>query len=291
MRRSQNQFGFSKDSNPRLNAFTLIELLVVIAIIGILAALLFPAISAAKAHAHSTVCKNHLRQMNLALQMYVHDHENKYVYYVNPRDPSLDEAVGTANTRYWWAKLQPYYPIKWTSREYHCPGYKGAIAGVVGNRAPFGSYAYNGAGVSGTVGVVDVARGINYHPTKWLGLGPGYFNPIKSPGAMPVVSESQIVKPSDMLAIGESRYLNEEVNYDPGGWCELACGWENWPNVRDHNKLYAYTAVRHGKNYNASFCDGHVSEMDPSVLYNPTNSAAMWNYDHQPHPELWYPSW
>jgi len=40
-----------------------------------------------------------------------------------------------------------------------------------------------------------------------------------------------------------------------------------------------------------SFCDGHVSAMAPWVLYNPTNTASMWNYDHQPHPELWYPNW
>src|SRR5437868_14877221 len=87
---SQNQLGCSKDSQSVINAFTLVALLVVIAIIGILAALLFPAISAAKAHAKSTACKNHLRQMNQALQMYVHDHDNKYVYHVNPYDPSLN---------------------------------------------------------------------------------------------------------------------------------------------------------------------------------------------------------
>jgi prepilin-type processing-associated H-X9-DG protein len=44
---------------------------------------------------------------------------------------------------------------------------------------------------------------------------------------------------------------------------------------------------RHGKNYNQLFCDGHVAAMDPWLLFNPTNSASMWNRDHQPHPELW----
>src|SRR5438093_9612759 len=53
--------------------FTLIELLVVIAIIAILAALLLPALSSAKSAAQSTQCKSNLKQLSLALNMYVND--------------------------------------------------------------------------------------------------------------------------------------------------------------------------------------------------------------------------
>src|ERR1700678_4387121 len=58
------------------SAFTLIELLVVIAILGILAALLFPALAAAKNHAKRTACLNNLKQINIGIHLYTDDNDN-----------------------------------------------------------------------------------------------------------------------------------------------------------------------------------------------------------------------
>ena len=77
--------------------FTLIEMLVVIAIIGILTALLLPAVNSAKLHAKRIACVNNLRQTGLGFQMFANDHNGKLPMQVSNRDGGTAESVNVTN--------------------------------------------------------------------------------------------------------------------------------------------------------------------------------------------------
>lgn len=67
-------------ANRTRSAFTLIEVLVVIAIIGILAALLLPALNKARERGNAIVCLNNTKQLNLGWQLYADDHDGILPY-------------------------------------------------------------------------------------------------------------------------------------------------------------------------------------------------------------------
>jgi prepilin-type N-terminal cleavage/methylation domain-containing protein/prepilin-type processing-associated H-X9-DG protein len=82
---------------PSRRGFTLIELLVVIAIIAILAAMLLPALSKAKARTQAVYCMNDLRQVMLCWQMYLHDSGDRIVpafHGGDARGGAFDPAIG-----------------------------------------------------------------------------------------------------------------------------------------------------------------------------------------------------
>jgi len=96
-------------NRPSKQGFTLIELLVVIAIIAILIALLLPAVQQAREAARRSQCKNHLKQIGLALHNY-HD-----VHSVFPPG-YVEQDTGTSNGRRygnwsWTAYIAPYLEL------------------------------------------------------------------------------------------------------------------------------------------------------------------------------------
>jgi len=245
----------------RRSGFNLIELLVVIAIIAILAALLFPALQRAKFASKNTVCKNNLRQLGIALTLYVGE-ANAYPY-------TVDANV----SKTWFHFLAPYYHN--SSNVMMCPTFKGewpierAIVWISDN-------AYHRNPTDTNTGVAGVSYGYNgfgvgsANVTSWtanLGLGV-QVNPGQT---MPVVKPSVVVAPADMIAMSDSFP-------QPG-----------FPYI------YAFllsvnstpSPERHNGGANVAFADGHViTEKNHRLVDNGEANRRRWNVDNQPHFEV-----
>ncbi len=113
----------SLQARPEQKAFTLIELLVVIAIIAILAGMLLPALGKAKQKAHDVACKNNLKTLALASQLYGQDYDD-----MTPITYGTTAVVGPQGI---WYRALGFYAGKAgnlaagrAGKVFECPGFK-----------------------------------------------------------------------------------------------------------------------------------------------------------------------
>ncbi len=260
-----------RQATPRVRwlagAFTLIELLVVIAIIALLAALLLTSLTRAKAAAQSAACKQNLRQLGISLQMFLSENhcypEDKFQ--TTPLSPSSSD-------RFWAGRLvrealgisQPStnFPQEGVWR---CPSARWSdslVRGAILNHQVLSCYGYNDDKLTPDGGVRNPTNqfGLQGHYEATTDLGLANFRPI---------AESEVLAPSDMMAIGDCFEGNILLMREP------ISSFEGFGNIRS----------RHRGRGNVVFCDAHVESPTLKFLFEETTDAALarWNRDHQPH--------
>jgi prepilin-type processing-associated H-X9-DG protein/prepilin-type N-terminal cleavage/methylation domain-containing protein len=246
------------------NAMTLIELLVVIAIVSTLTALVLPGLGRSKKLVQAAVCKGNLRQLGLGLQTFLSDNH----YY--PENRFQTKPLSPPNTdRLWLGKLvreglNSARPSTNFQRfgVWRCPSAQWSAAMLVGNAdlSTFCDYGYNDDKFSGS-GWTD--------STNKFGLE-GHYSPAANMESVPFkpISESEVVVPSEMFAIGDCFEANGLLMR------KSIEAFESSGNVR----------TRHQRKANVVFCDGHVGSPTLKLLFEENGDAALahWNRDNHP---------
>ena len=253
---------------------TLIELLVVIAIIAILAGMLLPSLAAAKSAAMSAKCRNNVRQLGLATQMYVDDCGFYPIYNVHP--DVLDTYV------FWYEELRPYSGAGWNDPLFRCPTYKGLT--IPGNEVavPLGSYGYNSSGVK-------------FEASE---LGLGGFAKVSGLDEWAAIPESRVKKPSEMISFGDAPLvlvtpimlqayyqIKGRTSYSGHGLLDI-----NIRNNAQSTKSFfgadaAKASVQRGVEHRRRVLDGHLSIKEGKLRTN-RGPLRRWNNDNEPHPDL-----
>lgn len=268
------------DGRPRrqkpiwATAFTLIELLVVIGILSVLAALLLPALSRAKAQANSIKCKSNLRQLGLQLAMYVND------YGVYPSTSYVrTNLVGPVNVFEKYADGTFWHVIREEQGIKRCPTRvpKSNMTPITTFSSDETSYGYNGFGYIGPKGLAS---------GKHLGLaGEGAGEAYRA------VNETEVVVPSDMIALGDNLALLPKSGSDlpadtvmesVGGLARQETSGARGLSVIGRVKR---AEARHQNRANVVFCDQHVEALKFKALFLDHDDASLrrWNKDHEPH--------
>jgi len=264
-----------KPSRFRAYAFTLIELLVVIAVIAVLAALLLPALSKARARANSIKCRSNLRQIGVALTMYVGDGR---AYPIVTDVPQAGHTWRGLLAGYLGIAWDPPFPVDpYIRREWvkSCPSDKMKVSNGATGWSPYGSYGYNAFGLS--TWISGHPTGLPGEPLQGeLGLG-GWLPAGATSGGYLPVPEGKVAAPSEMIAIGDG------FQFYAGGAAsrsDLVIGayFVGSPASNDRRSAEA----RHAKRLNQVFCDGHVDGVKLDLLFE-DDSLRRWNIDNQPH--------
>lgn len=241
----------------KTRAFTLVEMLVVMAILGILSALLLPALARGKIKAREMYCRNNLSQIGKALSMYLGDFHKYPGSRGAPTGIPANSPTQYVNWQYMWdQRLLPYAGGK--TAVFDCPSEHPSSHGGITNY----SYGYNAYGTALLL------------PQLSLGLGRDLPPDPDPADPRTVVGESQVQAPADMLAVGD-------LNDFPQGFMatfipQVTAPWLGGPSARH----------RGGANF--VFCDGHL-EFAERLAWSAATPAARrrWNNDHEPHPETW----